>query len=183
MLQMGCNLASTQLCCAHTQLPYTRGINLSLKTWPGVKSVTSGRNEAAGAAQKHGPSACLPATRHNFDRLFICRKETAFDFTDVPGNPRLSVKGVWMGVKVWSDMNPGLVKQKRKNLSLSYGYGAVPEGVRGGGQPKSPSSPPFGRFQGITGSSSSGRQARGWEGIIFLCSEVEIAGRKSSWRW
>ena len=28
-------------------------------------------------------------------------------------------------------MNPGLVKQKRKSLSLSYGYGAVPEGVRG----------------------------------------------------
>ena len=74
MLQMGCNLIFTQLCCAHTQLPHTRGINLSLKTWPGVKSGTSGRNEAAGAAQKHGPSACLPATRHNFDRFFICQE-------------------------------------------------------------------------------------------------------------
>lgn len=126
--------------CTCTQLLYAHDINLSLKTWPGVKSGTSKWSKAAGAAQRQEPSACLPATlprswagpeawvscQWNLCSLLglnpeatltdasSARKQTAFDFTDVPGNPRLSVKGVWMRVKIWSGRNPGLVKQEER---------------------------------------------------------------------
>lgn len=35
-----------------------------------------------------------------------------------------------MGVKIWFDINIGLVKLKKKNLSLRYGYGVILEGFR-----------------------------------------------------
>ena len=126
--------------CTCTQLLSTRGINLSLKTWPGVKSGTSKWSKAAGATQRHEPSACVPATLPrswagpeawvsrqwnlcsvlglNPDATLTdtssARKQTAFDFTDSPGNPRLSVKGAGMRVKIWSGRNPGLVKQETR---------------------------------------------------------------------